>query len=144
MFLIDTNIISEERKGNRADPGVIAFIEKMEHQLFLPAQAVGELRRGIEALRQRGDFPQAARLEAWFWQILATYSKRILPFDTACAELWGRLMGLNDQNPIDRQIAAIALHYDLTVVTRNTAHFAGTGARLLNPFTADTPAPPIV
>ena len=46
-------------------------------------------------------------------------------------------MGINDQHIVDRQIAAIALTYDLTVVTRNTAHFADTGARTLNPFSAD-------
>jgi toxin FitB len=48
-------------------------------------------------------------------------------------------MGASDQNPLDRQIAAIALVYDLTVVTRNTRHYTGTGARVLNPFEADTP-----
>jgi predicted nucleic acid-binding protein len=54
-------------------------------------------------------------------------------------------MGPSDQNPIDKQIAAIALHYDLTVVTRNTTHFQGTGVRLMNPFLADaSPARPIL
>jgi predicted nucleic acid-binding protein len=69
---------------------------------------------------------------------------RILNFDLACAALWGRLMGPSDQNPIDKQIAAIALHYDLTVVTRNVTHFAGTGVRLLNPFEADAGPDPVV
>ena len=46
-------------------------------------------------------------------------------------------MGANEQHIVDKQIAAIALVYDLIVVTRNTNDFAGTGAQLLNPFFAD-------
>ncbi len=38
------------------------------------------------------------------------------------------------ENPIDKQIAATALIYDLTVVTRNTDHFAPTGVPKVNPF----------
>jgi predicted nucleic acid-binding protein len=66
---------------------------------------------------------------------------RILSFDLQCAKVWGALMGVNDQHIVDRQIAAIALVYDLTIVTRNTAHFAGMGVRVLNPFLADSPSP---
>lgn len=66
---------------------------------------------------------------------------RILSFDLQCAKIWGALMGVNDQHIVDRQIAAIALHYDLTIVTRNTAHFADMGVPVLNPFLADAPRP---
>lgn len=134
MFLLDTNVVSEVRKGPRADPGVVDFIGRAEHELFLPVQVIGELQSGVEALKQRGDLPQALRLEAWFQLILDEYSMRILPFDLQCAKVWGKLMGVNDQHIVDRQIASIALVYDLTVVTRNTTHFAGMGVRVLNPF----------
>ena len=145
MYLIDTNVLSEGRKGPRADPGVVDFIERTEHELFLPVQVIGELRSGIEGLRQRGDLPQALMLEKWFQLILEEYSLRILAFDLQCAEMWGTLMGVNDQHIVDRQIAAMALVYSLTVVTRNTAHFAGTGIRLLNPFLADaSPSQPVI
>jgi hypothetical protein len=137
VYLVDTNVISERRKGARADRGVIDFINAPEHELFLPVQVVGELLRGVENLRARGDHPQALRLEAWLQPLLEEFAPRILAFDLLCAEAWGKLMGVNDQNPVDKQIAAIALVYDLTVVTRNTDHFAGTGVRLLNPFAAD-------
>ena len=137
MFLVDTNVVSEDRKGIKADQGVLNFIGETANQLFLPVQVIGELERGVEALRQRGDYFQALRLETWFHRILETYSARVLTFDASCAQIWGRLMGPSDQNPIDKQIAAIALHYDLTVVTRNTTHFQGTGVRLMNPFLAD-------
>ena len=137
MFLVDTNVLSEGRKGRKADPGVVEFLERTEHELFLPVQVIGELRSGIERLRQRGDLPQALWLETWFRVILQEYSQRILPFDIECAKLWGALMGVNNQHAVDKQIAAIALVYDLTVVTRNIAHFDGTGIRLVNPFSSD-------
>ena len=140
MFLLDTNVLSERRKGPKADPGVVSFMEREDHEFFLPVQVVGELRSGIEGLRLRGDLPQALRLETWFQFILEEYSLRILAFDLPCAKIWGVLMGVNDQHIVVRQIAAIALAYDLTVVTRNTAHFAGTGVQVLNPFLADMPS----
>ena len=66
--------------------------------------------------------------------MLAEHSARILNFDLDCAQVWGALMAPNPQHPIDKQIAAIALIHDLTLVTRNSADFAGTGVRLHNPF----------
>ena len=59
----------------------------------------------------------------------------ILPFDAGIAQVWGRLPLPHAENPLDKQIAATALVYDLTVVTRNTSRFAATGVRLWNPFT---------
>jgi hypothetical protein len=137
MFLADTNAISELRKRSRADPGVVTFFKRADREIFLPVHAIGELRFGIERLRNKGDLPQAQRLQEWFQSILENYTPRILAFDIQCAKTWGLLMGVNDQHVVDRQIAAIALVYDLTVVTRNTSHFQDTGARLLNPFAAD-------
>jgi predicted nucleic acid-binding protein len=140
MFLVDTNAISELRKGAKADPGVVSLLKRAEKEIFVPVQVLGELRYGIEKLKHRGDLPQARRLEEWFQSVLKVFGQRILGFDAACAQMWGILMGVNDQHPIDKQVAAIALVYDLTVVTRNTNDFAGTGARLLNPFLGAAPA----
>jgi hypothetical protein len=73
MFLIDTNVISEVRKGKRADPGVIAFwadAASTQAQLFLPAVVIGELRRGVDLIRHRGDLPQAQRLERWLAELM--------------------------------------------------------------------------
>lgn len=144
MFLVDTNVISELRKGSKADSGVVRLLSGAEREIFLPVQTIGELRQRVESLKHRGDYSQAERLETWFETVLETFSPRILAFDLRCAEIWGAFMGPSDQNPIDKQIAAIAQHYDLTVVTRNTTHFGGTGVRLLNPFAADAPADPVV
>ena len=139
MFLIDTNVISEARKGRRADPGVRSFwaaAARNDTPLFLAAVTIGELRRGVELIRHRGDHPQAQLLEQWLDDVLQTYGDRVLDLDGDAAQLWGRLRVPNPHNAIDKQVAAIALLHDLTVVTRNTGDFADCGVRLLNPFQA--------
>lgn len=140
MYLLDTNVISELRKGGRANPGVTAFYATLAAEdIYLSVQTVGEIRRGVENIRKRGDREQANRLEAWLDMVVADYSDRILGFDLDCAQAWGKLMSPSAQHPIDKQIAAIALIYDLTVVTRNTEDFKSTGVRSVNPF-----SPPLV
>ena len=76
-------------------------------------------------------------MEKWFLSVLEEYSEHILPFDLESAKLWGILIGVNQQHSIDKQIAAIALLHDLTIVTRNASHFSGIGVRILNPFLAN-------
>ena len=137
MFLIDTNVISESRKGRRADEGVRTFWVEVSSKiipLFLSAISVGELRRGVELIRHRGDRAQAHQLETWLEQVLHDFADRVLLLDADAAQLWGRLRVPQPHNAIDKQIAAIALLHDLTLVTRNTRDFAGTGVQLLNPF----------
>ena len=135
MYLLDTNVVSELRKGARANPGLMAFFADLQAEdIHLSVQTIGELRRGVENIRGRGDIQQADRLEAWLDILVSDHALRILDFDLECAQLWGKLMSPNPQHPIDKQIAAIGLIYDLTVVTRNTADFQSSGVRLLNPF----------
>lgn len=95
---------------------------------------MGELRRGIENIRKRGDHPQARRLDAWLALVSHDYADRVLGFDDECAQIWGYLMSPDPSHPIDKQIAAIALSYDLEVVTRNVRDFSATGVKLFNPF----------
>jgi predicted nucleic acid-binding protein len=95
---------------------------------------VGELRRGVELIRHRGDGAQADVLEAWLAMVLAEFGGNVRAFDADAAHVWGRLRVPCPEHELDKPIAAIALVYDLTVVTRNTADFAGTGAKLTNPF----------
>ena len=137
MYLLDTNVISECRKGTNADKCVQNFftgIIKNKEKVFLSVVTIGELRRGIELIRYRNDLPQAEKLEKWFKIILNDYSDLILPFDYDCAQVWGKLRVPHHENSLDKQIAATALIYDLTVVTRNTNDFKNCGVKLLNPF----------
>jgi predicted nucleic acid-binding protein len=85
-------------------------------------------------LRHRGDSRQAKRLEKWLETLLIEYQDCILGIDRDIAQLWGRLRVPHPENPLDKQIAAMALIHDLTVVTRNQVDFRKTGVRVLNPF----------
>jgi predicted nucleic acid-binding protein len=138
VYLVDTDVISEARKGERANAGVRTFFRSASRDstpLFLSAITIGELRQGTETIRHRGDKPQAARLERWLDRVTGDYADSILPFDEETAHVWGRLRVPHPENPLDKQIAATALIYDLIVVTRNSGHYEPTGVRVMNPFT---------
>ena len=137
MYLIDTNVISEIRKKNNANRGVKDFFNRAVEQetpLFLSVITIGELRRGINLIRHRGDTKQADALEKWLTIILNEYSENILDFTASEAQVWGQLRVLQHENALDKQIAATALIYGLTIVTRNVGDFVGTGVNLINPF----------
>lgn len=137
MYLVDTNVVSEARKGRAANPGVIQFFRDAAvagTPLFISVITVGEIRRGIELLRHRGDLFQTKRLETWLQKLLADFGEQVLEFGCEEAEVWGRLCVPHPENAIDKQIAATALTRDLTVVTRNTGHFSRLGPGVLNPF----------
>jgi len=137
VYLIDTNVVSEDRKRERANKGVRAFFRRAAldgSNLYLSIVTISELRRGVELIRHRGDFAQAVVLEAWFDKVLREYAQNVLSVDDEIAQLWGRLRAPHAEHALDKLIAATALIHNLTVVTRNVADFAGTGVRLMNPF----------
>lgn len=133
-YLVDTNVLSELRKRDRADASVVDWFRKREAtELFLSVLTIGELRRGVEGIRRR-DASSALALERWLDRILRDFRDRIIGVDRAIAERWGRL-GIPDRVPdVDGLIAATALENDLVVVSRNTKHISMTGARHMNPF----------
>lgn len=137
MYLIDTNVISERRKGPRANTGVQNFFRDTIQQatpVFLSAVTIGELRRGVELIRHRGDRIQAASLEAWLNRVVSDFSSAILSLDSDAAQIWGRLRVPHPENVLDKQIGAIALLHGLTVVSRNTKDFNACGIPVINPF----------
>jgi toxin FitB len=137
VYLVDTDVISEARKGDRANAGVQEFFDNASRNniaLFLSAITIGELRQGVEIIRHRSDSAQAGRLERWLDRLTIDYGDSILAFDQEMAQIWGRLRVPHPENPLDKQIAATALIYNLEVVTRNTAHYEPTGVAIINPF----------
>lgn len=137
MYLLDTNVVSELRKGARANAGVTRFVERIAGEAapaYISVITLGELRRGVELIRHRGDLPQAQVLETWLQGLLDDYADQILEFGADEAQVWGRLRVPQPENALDKQIAATALTCGLTLVTRNLRDFAATGASLHNPF----------
>ena len=142
MYLLDTNVISELRKQGKANSSVQQFFRNAVEQdahLYISVITLGELRRGVELIRYRGDQRQADLLEAWLQTILDDYAESILDFTATEAQVWGRLRVPHPQNALDKQLAATALVCGLTLVTRNVSDFIGMGVPLINPF-LDSPS----
>lgn len=133
-YLVDTNVISELRKGRRCNPGVASwFAEVASEEIYLSALTLGEIRKGIENIRRR-DEPAAEALEDWFQELEASHSDHILPVDQAIAEQWGRFNVPASLPVIDSLLAATASVHGLTLVTRNLKDVERTGVSCLNPF----------
>lgn len=133
-YLIDTNIISELRKGARCDAKVTAWYASIrDDDLYLSVVVLGEIRRGIELARPR-DATKARALETWLSAVGDAFADRILPIDRAVAEEWGRMAASRPIPAIDGLLAATARVHQMTLVTRNASDVAGLDARVLNPF----------
>ena len=135
-FLLDTNIISEIRKRERAHAGVGRWVAQTPvTEIGTSVIVLAEIRRGIE-LKRRTDPKQATSLDQWFAQMRSRLEDRVLSVDEPIAEAWA-LLNVPDPLPlIDGLLAATAKVYGLTLVTRNVADISRTGVSLLNPFSS--------
>jgi hypothetical protein len=134
MYLLDTNIISEIRKGQRCDHNVAAWYSSTEaRDLYLSVLVTGEIRRGVERVRPR-DPERATVFEQWLAGIDIAFAGRILAVDRAVADAWGRLSAMRAIPASDALLAATASVHGMTLATRNEAHVAGLGVAVLNPF----------
>lgn len=133
-FLIDTNVLSELRKQQRANPGVKQWFANVAgDSLYLSVLVIGEIRNGIERLRRR-DPIAANNLEAWLLRVETDMAERILPVTSNIADRWGRINSPDPLPAIDSLLAATALEHNLVLVTRNITDVERTGVRCLNPF----------
>jgi predicted nucleic acid-binding protein len=134
-FVLDTNIISELRKGR----GVCnAYVRRWydatpAEDLYLSVVVLGEMRRGVEMQRRRD--PETARVfERWLNEVRVLFRERTLEVNREIADLWGRLAAATELSVIDGFIAATAAHHGYTVVTRNERDFQRSGVDYINPF----------
>ena len=133
-YLIDTNIISEVRKGDRCDRHVSAWYASIsDEDLFLSTLVLGEIRKGVELARPR-DVGKAVALERWLRVVETAFEGRVLAIDNSVSDQWGRMSAIRPIPVIDGLLAATALVNGLTLVTRNDHDVAGLGATVLNPF----------
>ena len=133
-YLIDTNIISEVRKGDTCDANVAAWYASIDDaDIYLSVLVLGEIRKGIE--RARPNDPARARaLEKWLDTVRESFADRVLPVDQLVADEWGRMSAKRPVPAIDALLAATAKIHRMTLATRNLSDVADLGADVLNPF----------
>ena len=137
MFIVDTNIVSDLRKPDKAAPSLVAWAQPQPPSaVFISAISMWELEYGI-LLKTHSDVAQGKVLSDWFEQVVVpAYTGRILPVcfkvTRVCAP-----MHVPDKCPErDALIAATAIVHNMTVVTRNEKDFAGMNCPLFNPWKA--------
>jgi len=137
-YLIDTNVISEVRKGVRCDGNVARWYASInDSEVYLSVLVLGEIRKGIERARA-ADATRARVLEDWLSTLRESFADRLLPIDQPVAEEWGRISAIRSVPSIDALLAATARVNHMTLATRNLSDVAGLGVDLVNPF---EPAP---
>lgn len=133
MYLLDTNVISEIRRGRT--PAVIRWVdEQRADSLFTSVIVMTELEMGVRRVERR-DPGQGALLRQWLETVVPThFEDRILPVSLDAA-LEAASYHVPDPAPRhDALIGATAAVHDLTVVTRNESDFERFGVRVLNPW----------
>jgi toxin FitB len=131
MYLVDTNVLSEARRGTGAARDWLRSVEP--DTIYLSVITLGEIMKGI-ALKQRSDPATAASLRQWLERLRLAHAERILPIDDRVALEWGRLAADRPRGMADGLIAATAIVHSKTVVTRNTADFDAARIPLINPW----------
>jgi predicted nucleic acid-binding protein len=135
MYVLDTNVISELRHGkpNQSTEVRAWASDKPARHLFISAISILELEKGVLALERRTP-PQGSALRIWLTGVKASFAGRILPFTENTATICAALHVPDPKSERDAMIAATALEHQMTVVTRNVSDFAGTDAKLIDPF----------
>lgn len=135
MYLLDTNVVSEARRGSKPAVGWMRSVDPAG--VHLSTLTLGEIMRGI-ALKQKSDPKAAGRLAEWLRKIRHDHADRILPVTDPISVEWGRIAAIRPRGDIDGLIAATAIVHDLILVTRNIVDFEDTGASVINPWEVET------
>jgi predicted nucleic acid-binding protein len=133
LYLVDTNVVSEARRGSRQ---AVAWLRSVRpEEVYLSALTLGEIMRGV-TLRRKSDPQIAARLAEWLERLRRDHADRILPVTDRIALEWGRIAALRPRGDIDGLIAATAVVHGLILVTRNVKDFEDTAVSLINPWSS--------
>ena len=131
MYLVDTNVLSEARRGSRE--ARTWFHSVAPDTVYLSVITLGEIMRGV-ALKQRTDARAAASLAVWLEQLRNDHAARIFPISDRVALEWGRLAAQRPRGMADGLIAATAAIHGKIIVTRNVADFMDTGIPVIDPW----------
>ncbi len=139
-YLLDTCVISELIKARPAK-NIVKWVESIdERAMFISVLTLGEIHKGIQKLRASR---KKRTLQEWVSSDLyERFDNRIIPVSIKIARIWGEIQGKAEKKgermpAIDSLIAATAIAYDFTVVTRNAADMENSGVKINNPW--DTP-----
>lgn len=131
MYLVDTNVLSEARRGSSEARDWLRSVDP--DTIYLSVITLGEIMKGI-VLKQRTDPRAAAPLLQWLVQLRHDHVDRILPITDGVALEWGRLAAKRPRGMADSLIAATAAVYGKTIVTRNVVDFEDTRLPVINPW----------
>jgi hypothetical protein len=133
-YLLDTNVVSELRKGDRCDPAVRDWFEALDDDdAYLSVLVIGEIERGIERIRKR-DPKSAARLRRWLSSLCTQFEDRILPVSLTIARAWGKMGAPNPIPTVDGLLAATAHVHGLVLATRNVRQVKALDIEWIDPF----------
>ena len=134
MYLVDTNVVSEARRGS---PQALGWLRSVRpDKVYLSTLALGEIMQGV-TLRRKSDPQTAARLTEWLEQLRQDHADQILPVTDRIALEWGRIAALRPRGDIDGLIAATAIVHGLILVTLNVKDFEDSAVSLINPWSSE-------
>jgi predicted nucleic acid-binding protein len=134
-YLLDTNVLSELRRPQRADPNVRRWAGQLDvEEAYISVISVLEIGRGAVMVSKK-DPEHSARLLAWLYSdIVPNYQGRLLDIDLNVATQCARFGHVPDNHFADALLAATGILHGMTLVTRNIGDFRDFGVRLLNPW----------
>jgi hypothetical protein len=134
IYLLDTCVLSEAAQPKQS-AAVMAWLSGRDlARQYISAVTIGELHFGAERLAEGR---KQRKLRGWIETVEEDYAGRIVPLDATVAAFWGRLRARSPNTPtVDAQLAATALAYGFTFVTRNVRHFQFDGLAVVNPWQA--------